>query len=232
MELGVLFSGGKDSSLALHKAHDAAHTIKCLILMKSKNPDSWMFHTPNINFVEEQADSMCIPLVQYETEGKKEEELSDLKQLIKKAKDEHNIKGIVSGAIHSTYQASRIQRVCHELGLFCFNPLWLIDQGSILKELLEKNYKVIITKIAAAGLDKSWLGRIIDENFIKDICKLKQKYKINVAGEGGEFESFVLDSPFFNYSIEIKDADIIGDNNSCIYNIKKIQRVEKMLVEK
>lgn len=227
MELGVLFSGGKDSSLALHRAHDAGHTIKCLISMKSKNQDSWMFHTPNINLVEEQASVMRLPLVQHETEGNKEEELEDLKQLIKKAKDEYNIKGIVSGAIHSIYQASRIQRICHELGLFCFNPLWLADQESILKELLAKNYKVIITKIAGMGLDKAWLERTIDENFIKDIKKVKQKYKINIAGEGGEMESFVLDSPFFSHKLKIDEAKLIENDNNFIYNINKLNRIEK-----
>ena len=74
MELGVLFSGGKDSSLALHRAHDIGHAIKCLISMSSKNPDSWMFHTPNVSFIEEQADAMRIPAIQYETEGNKEED--------------------------------------------------------------------------------------------------------------------------------------------------------------
>ena len=150
-----------------------------------------------------------------------------LKQLVKKAKDKYNIKGIVTGAIHSVYQASRIQRICHELGLVCFNPLWLADQESILNELISKNYKVIITKTAGMGLDKTWLGRVIDEKFIKDIHKLNQKYKLNVAGEGGEFESFVLDSPLFNFALEVEDSDIIEEDNNCTYNIKKIQKIEK-----
>lgn len=227
MELGVLFSGGKDSSLALQRAYDAGHAISCLISMKSKNPDSWMFHTPNIEFVKEQADAISVPLIQYETEGNKEEELADLTQLIKKAKEEHNIKGVVTGAIHSMYQASRIQKICHELGLFCFNPLWLTDQESILKEIIAKNYKVILTKIAGMGLDKTWLGRIIDEKFIRDIHKLKQKYKLNVAGEGGEMESFVLDSPLFKYSFKVEDADLIEGDNNCIYNINKLNKIRK-----
>lgn len=213
--------------MALNRAYDSGHTIKCLLSMKSKNPDSWMFHTPNIDFIEKQAESMHISLIMHETEGNKEDELEDLKQLIKRAKEEYNIHGIVTGAIHSVYQASRIQRICHELRLFCFNPLWLADQESILKELLEKNYKVIITKIAGMGLDRTWLGRVIDDSFITDIKKIKQKYKINVAGEGGEMESFVLNSPLFNYTLEIEDVAIIENQDNCIYDIKKLKRTEK-----
>ena len=173
MEIGVLFSGGKDSSLAMQKALDMRYNVKCLISLKSENIDSWMFHTPNIEFVENQAEAMEIPIITLETKGIKEDELIDLKETIRSAKYTYNIKGIVTGAIHSVYQASRIQRICHDLGLYCFNPLWLSDQEEILKELVERNYHVIITRVAGEGLSKEWLGKVIDEEFIKNISLLK-----------------------------------------------------------
>tara|TARA_Y100000034_G_scaffold121692_1_gene166256 strand:+ start:808 stop:1389 length:582 start_codon:yes stop_codon:yes gene_type:complete len=192
MKLGVLFSGGKDSSLALYKAGK----VEVLITLDSKNKDSYMFHTP-IDEVEKLAEKLQIDLIKFKTEGEKEKELEDLKLAIKKAIDEYSIEGIVTGAVASTYQASRIQKICDELKIYCFNPLWQMDQEELLREAIKK-FKVRIVKVAAEGLDDSWVGREINEETIKELIKLKEKFKINVAGEGGEYESVVEE--FYDFS--------------------------------
>ncbi len=195
MKLGVLFSGGKDSNYALFKA-SKTDEVKVLFTLDSKNKDSYMFHTP-IDKVEEQAKKLKIPLIKFKTGGKKEEELSDLKKSIEKAKEEYKIEGIVTGAVASTYQASRIQRICDELSLWCFNPLWQMDQEKLLRNLLKDGFKFKIVKVAADGLDNSWINRIIDKKAIDELIKLKEKYGINPVGEGGEYESEVIESPLF-----------------------------------
>jgi diphthine-ammonia ligase len=68
MKLGVLFSGGKDSTLALHKAAEKEQ-ITCLITLQSKNPESYMFHTPNIDLAGFQAEALGLPLVAEVTAG-------------------------------------------------------------------------------------------------------------------------------------------------------------------
>ena len=105
MKLGILFSGGKDSYLAMHLASED-HEISCLLTIKSANKDSWMFHTPAIAWTKLQAESLGIPQVIQETEGIQDSELDDLVTLIKKAKKEHSIQGIVTGALASTYQTT------------------------------------------------------------------------------------------------------------------------------
>ena len=192
MKLGVLFSGGKDSSYALYKASKTDDVV-VLISIISKNKDSFMFHTP-IDNVDEQAKRLDIPLIKVETEGEKEEELEDLKLAIKKSVDEYGIDGVVTGAVASTYQASRVQKICDELDIYCFNPLWQMDQEKLLREVTSK-FKIKIVKVAADGLDSNWIGKIIDDEVISDLLKLKEKYKINVAGEGGEYESEVIEFP-------------------------------------
>ena len=62
MKLGVLFSGGKDSTLSMHLAKKH-HEISCLLSMKSENDESYMFHTPNIGITELQAEALDIPLL-------------------------------------------------------------------------------------------------------------------------------------------------------------------------
>jgi diphthine-ammonia ligase len=83
------------------------------------------------------------------------------------------------------------------LKIECINPLWGISQLGLLKNLIKHKFKVKIVKVAADGLDDSWIGKIIDEEVIEDLVKLKEKNRINVAGEGGEYESIVVDSPMF-----------------------------------
>ncbi len=144
MRLGVLFSGGKDSTLALHLAAEK-EIVVCLITLVSKNPESYMFHTPNIDVTALQAEALELPLVSVITEGKKEEELADLEKAIAQAKIEFQIEGVVTGAIESVYQASRVQRICNGLDIWCFNPLWKHDQKALLETFVEKKFNVIIS---------------------------------------------------------------------------------------
>ncbi len=226
MKLGVLFSGGKDSTLALSKVMEE-HEVVCLISIISSNPESYMFHVPNIHLTELQSKAMEIPLMTKETQGVKEEELEDLRKLISEAKEKYEIEGIVTGAIESVYQSSRIQNICDELGLKCLNPLWKMDQVEILRETLEKDFETIISGVFAYKLDKDWLGKQIDEEIIQKLIRLQEKYEINPAGEGGEIETTVLDTPFFKKRIKIVDSEIEWSNDSGIFKIKKAEFASK-----
>ena len=195
MKLAVLFSGGKDSTFAMYKA-SKEHEIACLITLDSKNKDSYMFHTP-IDNVDSLAEKMQLPLIKIKTAGEKEKELSDLKKAVKKAIKEYKIEGIVTGAVASTYQASRIQKTCNELDIYCFNPLWQKDQIELLNELVENGFKFKIVKVAADGLDNSWISKIIDKKSLLKIIELSRRYKFNPAFEGGEAETEIIDCPLF-----------------------------------
>lgn len=205
MKCAVLFSGGKDSVYSAYLAKQKGHEISCLISIFSENEESYMFHTPSIKRVEEQAKVMGIPLVIFKTKGKKEEELKDLEKAIKTTIKKYKIKAIITGAIKSVYQASRIQKICNKLDIECFNPLWQIDELKYLEELVKNKFKVIITGVFAYPLSKEWLGREINEEFIREVEELEKKYKIHPAGEGGEFETFVLSCPLFIKKLVIKN---------------------------
>ncbi len=214
MKLGVLFSGGKDSTMATWLTKKEGHEIACLITIYSENPDSYMFHTPSIKRTLKQAEVMGFPLITKDTKGIKEEELKDLEDVIKTAIKKYKIQGLITGALHSDYQASRIQKICDDLGLQCINPLWHKDEFQYLDDIIKNKFKVIIIGVSAYPLNASWLGRVIDKNFIQDVKKLHEKYKIHAAGEGGEFESFVLDCPMFERPLKVTGADFTGENNS------------------
>jgi diphthine-ammonia ligase len=207
MKVGILFSGGKDSVYAAYLAEQVGNELACAIVIKSKNPDSYMFHTPSIEKAEKQVELMDVPILIHETKGNEEKELKDLTEAIKIAKEKYGIEGIVTGALHSEYQASRIGKICDELGLESINPLWHKDEIEYLNELVDNDLDIVITAVAAYPLDGSWLGRKIDGKFIEEVKKLKEKYKIHPAGEGGEFETFVLSCPLFSRKLKIKSFE-------------------------
>jgi diphthine-ammonia ligase len=218
----VLFSGGKDSGLALEYALKYTD-VKCLIIMKSDNSESYMFHTPNIHWAETQAKATTIPYIIQKTAGEKEHELKDLESAIRKAKLNYKVQAIVTGAIESVYQASRVQNITNNLKMECFNPLWLRDQIEILEELINKKFDVIIIGTFGYGMDKL-IGRRIDKSFISEVKMLRDRLKINPAGEGGEFESFVLNAPYYKKSLKIFDSSIIKDDSGgVVLNISMLE---------
>lgn len=204
MRLAALVSGGKDGLAALHRVA-SQHEIRTLLSVSSDNSTSYMFHTYNTSLVQLQSETLGLPLLSTTTAGKKEEELQDLKRLLARAKSKHNIEGVVSGAIESNYQRSRLETICHDLNLQSLMPLWQSDKQRYLRKLA-KQFKVIIVAVAAAGLDKSWLGRVIDQKAIKELEQIKQDYGINLAFEGGEAETLVVNAPRFKHKIEIKNS--------------------------
>jgi diphthine-ammonia ligase len=120
MRVAVLATGGKDSTLALHRILNEGHEVGYLVSMIPLREDSWMFHYPNIRLVDLFAECVEIPLVKAETSGVKEKEVEDLRRLIEKL----DVEAVVSGAIASNYQKTRVETICEQLGLKCIAPLW------------------------------------------------------------------------------------------------------------
>ncbi len=216
MKIGAFISGGKDSMLALHKA-SIEHEVVCIISVIAENRDSFMFHTVNNSIVDVIAECIKIPLFKIFTSGEKEKEVEDVINSLKVL----DIDGIVIGGIESEYQKKRFEKICKSLDIKMLAPLWKENPENILREVSEK-FEAIIVRVSAYGLDEKWLGRRIDEKFIQDLKKLKERFGIHLAGEGGEYETLVLDAPLYKRKIVIKDAEIKRDVLSSEYIVKEI----------
>ncbi len=201
LRLGVLFSSGKDSTMAAYLMRQQNYHLACLITLRSANEDSYMFQTAGTELVELQAQAMGLPLIVQKTEGRKEEELVELKHALQRAQELYGIEGVVCGALHSTYQRDRVENICDALGLKIFSPLWHKGQREHMNELLHHGFKAVITKIAADGLNETWLGKEITPPMIAELEELHGKNKINIAFEGGEAETLVIDCPLFAQKI-------------------------------
>jgi ABC transporter with metal-binding/Fe-S-binding domain ATP-binding protein len=227
MLLASLFSGGKDSVYAIYGAIRENHEIKCLISIDSENPESYMYHVPNINLTQMQAKAMDLPIIYRITKGVKEEELEDLREALREAVRGYNIEGVVSGAIYSNYQRKRIDDICNKLELESLVPLWKRKPKDLLEEMIQAGFKMIITAVAAEGLGPEWLGREIDEGVIKELSDLHNTCYVCTAGEGGEFETLVLDAPFFKKRMKIVNAEKSWDGSSGQYIVKDVVLEDK-----
>jgi diphthine-ammonia ligase len=223
MRVAVLATGGKDSVLALHRVLSEGHEVRYLVSMIPLREDSWMFHYPNIRLVDLFADAVAIPLVKAETSGVKEKEVEDLKHLIEKL----DVEGIVSGAVASHYQKTRIDKVCRQLSLKSVMPLWHEKELHILNEILDLKFEVIITGVCAYGFDKEWLGKKISEKTVKALKELNIKYGVSLVGEGGEYETLVLDAQFFRKRIKIIKAEKVWENQSGYFLVTKAKLESK-----
>ena len=202
MNVATLFSGGKDSMFAIYIAKQYGWNITNLVSIQPEKQDSWMFHSINIHLTDLLSEALEIPLVKKSTKGEKETELDDLKSLLQ----DLPIDGVISGAIASEYQRTRIEKICYELKIKSFTPLWHKNQQLLLRDQLHAGFHIIIVGVFAQGFDDTWLGRTIDENTIDMLADLHKKYRINIAGEGGEFETLVVDGPLFHKKIVIDNA--------------------------
>lgn len=225
--LAALFSGGKDSTYATYLAIRAGQKIGCLVSIIPENKESYLFHTPNISLVDKLAEAMEIPLVKMTSFGEREKELNDLKNALKEAKERFSVTGVLTGAISSVYQASRIQRVCFELGLECFNPLWLRDEQNHIEEIIRNDFHVIFTGVFAHPLDKSWLGRTLNALTARELGELRKSHGINPAGEGGEYETLVLDCPLYKKRLFIHSSERTFKGGAGVLEIKESELLPK-----
>ena len=176
-----------------------------------------MFHFPNVQWTRLQA--LALELPHHVLEAKNDELLS-LKEGLAEVKEDLGINGVVTGAVASDYQKSRIDRVCDDLGLKSFAPLWHKDPRILVEDLRLLGFKILMIGVGAGGLDESWLGKELTSDRWAMLETLSMKYGIHLTGEGGEYETLVIDAPMFKKRIQIAGAHNEWDGESGHYVIE------------
>jgi len=207
VNLAVLFSGGKDSTYAIFQAKKMGHDVKCLITIIAMSAESHLLHHPNIKATKMQALAMKIPQIFLESKSDDtQNEIEIIKQGLSRAKKEYLIEGIVHGGILSEFQKNKFEKVAHDLELKVISPLWKKDQKLYMQELLDSGFEFLISSISCDGLDESWIGKIITKDNLAELIQKSEKSKFNLSFEGGEAETFVINSPLFSNPIKIIES--------------------------
>lgn len=212
MKLAALFSGGKDSTFAIYQIQKEGHQVKCSVSVFPESEESLLLHYPNIEITKLQSESLGIPQLFMSVDSSKtDNELSALEELLKKAKEDYKIEGLVHGGILSEFQKKNFEKICSNLNLKFISPLWNKESKEYMQSLIDCNFHFIITSVSSDGLDQYWLGKEISYEELEKLEKLSKKYGFNLNFEGGEAETLVLDCPIFAYPIKIIKAKKLWD---------------------
>ena len=220
-----LLTGGKDSVYSLYYAISQGWEVLETLTICPKVDETLMYHYPNARLAELSSKAMGVR--NYRLELDKQGEDKELEVLFSYLSDRRDVDGIVTGAIKSEYQRTRFDRVCEELGIRSISPLWRKDEMALLREMIEFGMEIIIVGISAEGLGKEWLGRKLDLNSLRNLERLSEEFGFNPSGEGGEFETLVVDAPFYRMKIDIIDYEVIWNGYSGIYLIRRAKLTRK-----
>lgn len=221
MRIAALYSGGKDSTYALHVAQQQGWDVTHLVSIVPEDPSSMLYHVPNLHVVPLLAEAMGIPLVREPAGRGEDAELDALRRALASI----DVDGIVVGAIASDYQHSRVNTVGHELGLRTFAPLWRLDPNRLLRDYLDAGIEAVVTSVSAEGLGPAWLGRRLDGPAANDLRELQARVGLNPCGEGGEYETLVTFAPGFTQRLEIVRAEPRWDGPSGVLEIREAHLV-------
>lgn len=200
------WSSGKDSALTLYKILKQNDFEVCGLLTSINSQYQRIsMHGVRVELLEEQAKSIGLPLLKLEIPEMPTmevyDELMKSKLLELKAMNIHySIFGDIFLEDLRKYREEKLEKAGFE-GVF---PLWKTDTSVLIHEFLSLGFKTIVTCVNERYLDKSFVGRIIDEQFIKDLPD-----NVDVCGENGEFHTFTFDGPIFTVPIAFETGEIV-----------------------
>jgi len=209
-----LFSGGKDSSWALYRAMISDRDVTHLVTVHP-GEESYMYHVPATRLARLAAESIGLPLVEVDPDAfdagvatdsgaQGDRELEPLEAALAGLDAEIDLAGVTAGAVESEYQTSRIRGMCDRLGIDLYAPLWGGNPRDLARAMLSAGFEIRIIRVAARGFDESWLGRPLDDEALAELGALNDEYGVHVLGEGGEFETLVVDGPHMDRRIELE----------------------------
>jgi diphthine-ammonia ligase len=191
----ALVSGGKDSLYAAYLAETQGWPVDELLTLRPEDPESMLFHTPNLDLVPLQAAAWGRPVRSVPIEG--------VGPAAEEAALERALTGrsgrVVAGAIASSYQWARLSRVTYRLGRTLFTPLWGKRAERVVEEEIGAGLDIRLAHLAAEPLSPELAGQRLDLARLEDLRRRSREIRpLNLAGEGGEYETLVVDAPVWS----------------------------------
>jgi ABC transporter with metal-binding/Fe-S-binding domain ATP-binding protein len=223
-----LYSGGKDSNYSIFEIKKRGHDVVCLISIVPMISDSLLFHFPNIRLTSTLAQAIDLPILNFQSNTSKlSDEVLILERALVSVKDEFGVQGIVHGGISSNFQKSNFETVCKKLGLLNFCPLWNLDSSMYLHKMIDQKFEIVIVGVSALGLDREWLGKLLDHDNVKRLESLSLRYGFNLNFEGGEAETIVIDCPLYKKKFRIKQGMVRWNGDNGIFEITDYELIDK-----
>ncbi|EPY49481.1 endoribonuclease [Schizosaccharomyces cryophilus OY26] len=242
MKVVGLISGGKDSCYNLMHCVSLGHEIIALGNLYPAGGkdeiDSFMYQCVGHDIIPLYAECLNLPLYREEIRGSSidqnleysytiNDETEDLYRLLKHVLECHpDLEAVSTGAILSTYQRTRVENVCKRLGLVSLSYLWQMEQTKLLDDMIQSGLQAVLIKVAAIGLTRRDLNKTLGEMQPK-LMSLKKKFDLHPCGEGGEYETLVLDCPLFQKKIVLTDTQVVEHSSGEVCYLKALAHVEE-----
>lgn len=200
------WSSGKDSALALYKTlQNPDIEIVSLLTSVNQKYQRISMHGVRSELLDQQVQNMGLPLHKMEipempTMEVYESVMTETLNAFKEKGVTHSIFGDIFLEDLRKYRENKLAEMQLE-GLF---PLWKIPTNDLIHEFLDLGFKTIVTCVNERNLDKSFVGRIIDAQFIADLPQ-----DVDVCGENGEFHTFTFDGPLFSKPVAFEIGEIV-----------------------
>jgi uncharacterized protein (TIGR00290 family) len=203
------WSGGKECALATYKAISQGHEVLYLLNFISEDGERSRSHGIKAGVLALQAEAIGIPLIQVKTSWENYEE--NFKKVVKELKDK-GIEGGVFGDMDLEEHREWVERVCGEVGIKAFLPLWGIKAEELIAEFLKLKFKAIVI---ATRLEESLLGKVLDKALVRRITKLGS----HPCGESGEYHTFVTAGPIFRRALKVTKGERERRDNMWFWEI-------------
>jgi len=213
MKVCCLFSGGKDSAYALHRILLSGMEVPVLLLMRPKDPDSYLYHSPGIEISHLYHGLTGIPTEI--VDAPEEDGIGHLTSVLSDLKERYDLDAICAGALLSDFQRMRFSQAALDAGLISYTPLWRKDGERFMRELLDEGFSYMLLSYSSAGFKTSDLGRQVDPPMLERFLSISKRWGSHPAFEGGEAETLILSAPLFPKRLEVKGQVVEeGDYNA------------------
>jgi len=198
------WSGGKDSCLACYQAMVSGLKVRYLVNMITEDGKRSWTHGQSAELLKVQSQAIGISLVQRRTTmANYEAEFKDMLLALK----QEGVMGGIFGDIDIEEHRQWVERVCQQVNITPYLPLWGQSQETILRDLIDLGFEAVMVVAKADLFGEEWLGRKVNLDFLSHLSELKQTNEIELCGEAGEYHTFVTDGPLFNQRIEILETN-------------------------
>lgn len=219
----VLWTGGKDSSLALYKAKLMGFEIIKLVTFV---PTQSKFLAHPLNFMKYQAEALDI---QHYTIDVNEPYKESYQNAIHSLKREDGVITLITGDIAEINGYPNWIRECSRYSdVNVITPLWGYNRLEILNQLLSYKFKVIFSCVKKPWFTEDWLGMELDKNSLKQLCLINAKSRLDICGEQGEYHTLVVDGPPFKKSICIVAYSKCSEESLMYIAIQKVKFYKKL----
>ena len=213
MKVAILYSGGKDSAHAIDYALKKGWNIQYLLSVKPNRTDCFLFHFPTVEHTPQLAQSLGLKHILIPcTVADPEQEAALVKEVIEK----NPVEALILGGVGlQETQLGSLQKALLPLGTEVFASHVGEDEETIMRDMIARGFRIIITQFATDGLGMDWLGKELTLENFEELKKRSRQFGFDLLGEGGYYDTLVIDGPIFPQALRIVDSYNVQESKYC-----------------